>query len=138
MWFQNCLCLQFVEYWLYFVIFSVTIPEGDILLEYGEHLRILCILNVNHSSAVGKSSSDLVFFHDDRLMPQQLVKVINSTALEIYIEKPAISSSMYYCKLKVEETPAKVTYTAVCLNSVVVDRKYDSEDTKLLGDTNTV
>jgi hypothetical protein len=111
------------------VLFSVTIPRGDINLEYGNPLRILCILNTSHSAAVDKNSSDLVFFHDSREVPQEFVTVINSTALEIYIEKPPISSSMYYCKLKTKNKPAKDMYMAVCLNRVIVDCKYDSEDT---------
>lgn len=109
--------------------FPVTIPRGDIILEYGNPLRILCILNASHSAAVGKNSSDLVFFHDGKEVPQEFVTEVNSTALEIYIEKPPISSSMYYCKLKMKDKPAKDMYMAVCLNSVVVDSEYDSDDT---------
>lgn len=107
-------------------IFPVTIPRGDITLEYGNPLSILCILNTSHSAAVGKNSSDLVFFHDSKEVPQESVTVINSTTLKIYVEKPPISSGMYYCKLKVKDKPAKDMYMAVCLNRVVVDCEYDS------------
>jgi hypothetical protein len=107
----------------------VTIPRGDIILEYGEPLRILCVLNISHSAAAGKNSSDLVFFHDSNEVPHEFVTVVNSTTLEIYVEKPPISASMYYCKLKTKDIPDKDLYRAVCLNKVVVDRKYDSEGT---------
>jgi hypothetical protein len=112
----------------YSCLFSVTIPRGDIILEYGKPLTIFCVLNVSHPVAANKSSSDLVFFHDSKEVPQDLVTVVNSTTLEIHIEKPPISSSMYYCKLKTGEIPT-VTYTAICLNRVVVERKCASEGT---------
>jgi hypothetical protein len=99
----------------------VTIPRGDIILEYGEPLSILCILNKSHSAAAGKNSSDLVFFLDDSEVPKEFVKVVNSTTIEVYKEKPPMSSSMYYCKLK--DTSAKGPYMAVCLNKVIVDSK---------------
>jgi hypothetical protein len=99
----------------------VTIPRGDIDVEYGYPLKILCILNRGHSAAAGKNSSDLVFFRGDREVPKEFVTVVNSTTLEVYIEKPQRSSSMYYCKLK--DTPAKNEYMAVCLNKVSVDSK---------------
>ncbi|XP_069693403.1 cytokine receptor isoform X2 [Periplaneta americana] len=102
---------------------GVTIPKGDINLEYGNPLKILCVLNSNHSTAAGKNSSDIVFFHDNRKVPEEFVRVVNSTALEIFIEQPPVSSSMYYCKLKTKEEPAEDAYTAICLNRVVVDRK---------------
>jgi hypothetical protein len=101
--------------------FLVTIPRGDIVLEYGNPLKILCILNKSHSAAADKNSSDLVFFLDDSEVPQEFVTVVNSTTLQVYIEKPPISSSMYYCKLK--DTPAEDEYMAVCLNKVIVDSK---------------
>jgi hypothetical protein len=102
--------------------FLVTLPRGDIVLEYGgDPLHILCILNNSHSAAADKNSSDMVFFVDDSEVPQEFVRVVNSTTIEVHIEKPAISSSMYYCKLK--DTPREDEYTAVCLNKVIVDSK---------------
>jgi hypothetical protein len=81
---------------------------------------------MSHSEAKGKNSSDLVFYHGSNEVLREFVRVVNSTTLEMYVEKPPISSSMYYCKLKTNATPAQVTYTAVCLNKVIVDRKYNS------------
>ena len=98
----------------------MTIPRGDIVLKHGMNLSILCILNNSHSAAADKNSSDLVFFMDDSEVPEKYVRVVNSTTLEVYKEKPPISSSMY-CKLK--DTPAKDEYMAVCLNKVIVDSK---------------
>jgi hypothetical protein len=106
---------------LILLYFLVTIPRGDIILEYGNPLRILCILNTSHSAAVDKNSSDLVFFLDDSEVPKEYVTVVNSTTLEVYIEKPPMSSSMFYCKLKYMS--AKDPYMAVCLNKVMVDSK---------------
>jgi hypothetical protein len=99
----------------------VTVPRGDIVLEYGNSLRISCILNISHSAAEGKNSSDLVFFRDNSAVQKEFVTVVNSTTLEYFDEKPPVSSSMYYCKLK--DTPDNDTYMAVCLNKVIVDSK---------------
>jgi hypothetical protein len=101
--------------------FLVTIPRGDIVLEYGNPLRILCILNTSHSAAADKNSSDLVFFIDKTEVLKKYVRVVNSTTLEVYIEKPPMSSSMYYCKLR--DMSTKEQYMAVCLNKVTVDSK---------------
>lgn len=100
---------------------GVTVPRGDIVLEYGNSLRISCILNISHSAAEGKNSSDLVFFRDNSAVQKEFVTVVNSTTLEYFDEKPPVSSSMYYCKLK--DTPDNDTYMAVCLNKVIVDSK---------------
>lgn len=99
----------------------MTIPRGDIVLEYEDNLKILCILDKSHLAAADKNSSDLVFFHDSSEVPEEHVTVVNSTTLQLYIKKPPISSSMYYCKLK--DTPVKDLYMAVCLNKVIVDSK---------------
>ena len=99
----------------------MTIPRGDIILEYGNPLKILCILNTSHSAAADKNSSDLVFFLGDSEVPKEYVTVVNSTTLEVYIEKPPVSSSMYYCKLK--DMSVKDPYMAVCLNKVIIDSK---------------
>jgi hypothetical protein len=101
--------------------FLVTIPRGDIVLEYGKNLKILCILDKSHSAAADKNSSDLVFFHDNSEVSEEFVTVVNSTTLQLYIKRPPISSSMYYCRLKV--APDKDMYMAVCLNKVTVDSK---------------
>jgi hypothetical protein len=101
--------------------FLVTIPQGDIEVKYGDSLNITCILNNNHAAAAHKNSSDLVFFHNYSEVRKEFVRVVNSTTIEVNIEKPPISSSMYYCKLK--DTPVKNEYMAVCLNRVIVDSK---------------
>lgn len=102
---------------------GVTIPRGDIILHLESDLKILCILDKSHPAAAGKNSSHLVFFHDYREVPEEFVTVVNSTTLQLYIKRPPVSSSMYYCKLK--DTPDKDMYTAVCLNKVIVDKKPD-------------
>ena len=102
--------------------FPVTIPRGDIEVKYGDPLRILCILDVSHPAAADKNSSDLVFFHDNSEVQKEFLTVVNSTTLQVYIETPPKSSSMYYCKLKVT-TPTRNEYMAVCLNKVFVDSK---------------
>jgi len=99
----------------------VTIPQGDIEVKYGDSLNITCILNSSHPAAAHKNSSDLVFFHNYSEVGKKFVRVVNSTTIEVNIEKPPISSSMYYCKLK--DTPEKDMYMAVCLNKVIVDSK---------------
>ena len=90
-------------------------------MKYGDSLNITCILNSSHPAAAHKNSSDLVFFHNYSEVGKKFVRVVNSTTIEVNIEKPPISSSMYYCKLK--DTPEKDMYMAVCLNKVIVDSK---------------
>lgn len=97
---------------------GMTVPRGDITLEYGNPFRLQCILNTNHSKAIGRNVSDIHIFRDDKEVPKEFLRVINSTTLEVYVEKPPISSSMYYCKMKNGDS-----YTALCLNKVVIERK---------------
>ncbi|XP_063994915.1 cytokine receptor isoform X2 [Diachasmimorpha longicaudata] len=98
-----------------------TWPAGDIVLEEGEPLRILCMLNKTYIDAEfpGKNASDLVFFRSDREMEPEFIQIINETAIEMFVEEPPPSKDMYYCKLRLNDGYSK-KYEAVCLNNVVV------------------
>ena len=104
------------------MLFTVTYPQGDIILEYGDPFRLQCILNTNHSQAKGKNVTDLRFFRDEEEVPEEFLRIVNSTTLEVYVEKPPISSSIYYCKMRERNS----TYTAVCLNKVIIEREYST------------
>ncbi|KZC12905.1 Cytokine receptor [Dufourea novaeangliae] len=101
-----------------------TWPPGDIVLEYGQSLRILCILNQTFMDAEfpGKNVSDLVFFRNKKEMEPQYISVINETTISLDVERPPPAEDMYYCKLKLHNDYNK-QYEAVCLNKVVVGFK---------------
>nr|XP_003707987.1 PREDICTED: uncharacterized protein LOC100878272 [Megachile rotundata]XP_012151607.1 PREDICTED: uncharacterized protein LOC100878272 [Megachile rotundata] len=101
-----------------------TWPQGDIVLEYGQSLRILCILNQTFVDAEfpGKNSSDLVFFRNEKEMEPQFITVINETTISLDVGKPPPAENMYYCKLRRPNDHSK-QYEAVCLNKVVVGFK---------------
>lgn len=97
---------------------GVTIPSGDIILEYGSPLKILCML----TKLELRNASSLIFYHNDAVVPKEFLTVINATTVELYVEKPAASNSMYYCKLRAEPDLG-LPENPVCLNTVVVGFK---------------
>ncbi|KAK2586334.1 hypothetical protein KPH14_010628 [Odynerus spinipes] len=101
-----------------------TWPQGDIVLEYGQSLKILCILNKMHIDFAfpGKNSSDLVFFRNMKEMEPEYITIVNETTISMYIEKPPPAEDMYYCKLRLSNDSNK-QYEAVCLNKVVIGYK---------------
>ncbi|XP_015122629.1 cytokine receptor [Diachasma alloeum] len=101
-----------------------TWPAGDIVLEVGRPLRILCMLNKTYIDAEfpGKNASDLIFFRSNREMEPEFIKIINETTIEMFVEKPPPSKDMYYCKLRLNDGYSK-KYEAVCLNNVVIGSK---------------
>ncbi|XP_076178162.1 cytokine receptor domeless [Ptiloglossa arizonensis] len=101
-----------------------TWPQGDIVLEHGQSLRILCILNQTFMDAEfpGKNASDLVFFRSNKEMDPQFITIINETTISLDIEKPPPAEEMYYCKLRLNNDYNKQE-EAVCLNKVVVGFK---------------
>ncbi|XP_066588811.1 uncharacterized protein [Prorops nasuta] len=100
-----------------------TWPQGDIVLEYGKSLQILCILNKTSIDAVypGKNASDLVFFRNKKRMEAEYIKTVNETTISLDVTKPPPAEDMYYCKLRLQDyfKPDE----AVCLNKVVIGFK---------------
>ncbi|XP_043257067.1 uncharacterized protein LOC122399986 isoform X2 [Colletes gigas] len=101
-----------------------TWPQGDIVLEHGQSLRILCILNQTFvdTEFPGGNASDLVFFRNKKEMEPQFITIINETTISLDVERPPPAEDMYYCKLRVHNDKNK-QYEAVCLNKVVVGFK---------------
>lgn len=99
---------------------GVTVPNGDIILEYGSPLEILCVLNPWNNE--GRNASSLIFYHNAALVPPEFLSVVNSTTLRLYVEKPPPSNSMYYCKLKANPELG-LPEVPVCLNTVAVGYK---------------
>lgn len=99
-------------------MFAVTIPSGDIILEYGSPLEIFCVLSPSVVSQ-GFNSSHLVFYHTSHPVMPEFISLVNESTARLYVERPVPMKEMYYCKLSngTEETP-------VCLNSVAVGSKY--------------
>ncbi|XP_046745303.1 cytokine receptor-like [Diprion similis] len=101
-----------------------TWPQGDISLEYGQTLRIYCILDdtLMGSRLNSTNSTDLVFLRNGREMESEYVSVINETTIVLHVEKPEPSNDMYYCKLRVNNG-YEPRYEAVCLNKVTIGFK---------------
>ncbi|CAK9799872.1 Cytokine receptor [Anthophora plagiata] len=101
-----------------------TWPQGDIVLEYGQPLRILCILNQTFVDAEfpGKNASDLVFSRNEKELDSPFVTIINETTISLDVEKPPPADDTYYCKLRLQNDYNK-QHEAVCFNKVVVGFK---------------
>lgn len=101
-----------------------TWPQGDIVLEYGQSLRIFCMLNKTFIDTIfpGKNASDLVFFRNKKEMQPEYITIVNETTISMYVEKPPPAEDMYYCKLRLNNGYNK-QYEAVCLNKVVIGFK---------------
>ncbi|CAL7946416.1 unnamed protein product [Xylocopa violacea] len=101
-----------------------TWPQGDIVLEYGQPLRILCILNqtVIDAKFPGKNASDLVFSRNKKEILPEFIEIVNETTISLYVEKPEPAEDMYYCKLRLQNNHNK-PHEPVCLNKVVVGFK---------------
>ncbi|XP_066903287.1 cytokine receptor, partial [Halyomorpha halys] len=97
------------------VIPGVTVPKGDIIVEYGNPLEILCILR----TPTVYNSSLLRFYHDREEVSKELLSIVNETTLRLFVEKPPISSRLYFCKLMT----APNEFKGVCLNYVFVGTK---------------
>ncbi|XP_076280238.1 cytokine receptor domeless isoform X2 [Lasioglossum baleicum] len=97
-----------------------TWPQGDIVLEYGQSLKILCILN---KTLPGRNASDLVFFRNNKEMEPQFITIINETTISLDVEQPPPAEDMYYCKLRPQNDSNKKAAEAICLNKVVVGYK---------------
>lgn len=61
----------------FFVLFLVTIPKGDIIIEEGEPLEIYCKLHDNYVEEIEKSgkvaSDHITFYRNNASLPEELV-----------------------------------------------------------------
>lgn len=108
------------------LVFAGTWPKGDITIEFGKPLKILCVLNETFvgSRFPGRNASDLIFIRNNKRVEDEYVRVYNQTAIEFYMQKPPASEDMYYCKLKNNNLDHdKDAHEAVCLNKVVIGCK---------------
>ncbi|KAL6427265.1 hypothetical protein ACFW04_008687 [Cataglyphis niger] len=94
-----------------------TVPRGDIIIKYGNPLRIMCVLNETYVNKhfPGKNSSNLIFFRNDKKMEPEYITVINRTTIMLYNELPPPGDNMYYCQLNLSNKDV-----GVCLNKVVI------------------
>ncbi|XP_018407282.1 PREDICTED: uncharacterized protein LOC108783250 [Cyphomyrmex costatus] len=95
-----------------------TWPQGDIIIQHGKPLSMLCLLNdtIVKRDYPNKDAGNLRFFRNNQELKSEFVTVINETTIELFIKTPPPSDDMYNCKLQVKEND----YIAVCLNKVVV------------------
>lgn len=99
-----------------FLIILVTVPGGDIALEYGNGvpLEITCVLdpdneivkNLFHNDTTtdddGESknpSQRIIFYKNSDLVPREYMTIINSTAAKLLIPNPPYGHDIFYCSL---------------------------------------
>ncbi|XP_018565709.1 cytokine receptor [Anoplophora glabripennis] len=94
-----------------------TMPQGDITLRYGEALNITCNLCKEAVDKYGlNASSRLYFTRDNKSIPPEMVKIINSTSINLYIaEHPKTKEANYYCYFNATEGSQMI-----CMNVVYV------------------
>ncbi|VVC42350.1 Fibronectin type III,Immunoglobulin-like fold [Cinara cedri] len=97
---------------------GMTVPRGDIVLEYGNHkpLEITCILDPDNeivqsmfprrSDVNGdenrisiQPSQKIQFFKNEDLVPAEYVTIVNSTAARLFVPDPPAGLDIYYCML---------------------------------------
>lgn len=92
-----------------------TVPNGDILIEYGNQLEILCVLYDDYVEKHGpNASARITFERNNDTLPREMVEIVNTSTVRLHIEKPPKSVSMYTCGIDSK---------AVCLNNVYVGSK---------------
>lgn len=107
---------------------AVTVPRGDIFLEYGSGapLVITCVLDPdddmvrrlsppsgrddgaagNGTDAAWRRPSDrIVFFKDDNRVPELYVSVLNATAAQLGIPNPPAGRALFSCMLRLNDPP---------------------------------
>lgn len=108
-------------------MFLGTWPHGDIILQHGQPLKILCILNQTYIDEFypGKNVSDLVFFHNKKEMEPEFITVVNKTTISMDVQLPPPADDVYYCKLRLDKYKNNEDNedVAVCLNKVVIGCK---------------
>lgn len=97
-----------------------TEPQGDIVIKYGNSLKIYCILNQTYMDIhhPDKNSSDLVFFRNSKEIGSEYITIVNSTAIYLTLRRPPLSESMFYCQMRTGDADQR--HVAVCLNKVVI------------------
>lgn len=98
---------------------GITYPRGDITLEVGSNLTILCMLNETHPDALNRNASHLLFYNRTKPVSSDKITILNKTTIELNMFNVSKSKSNFYCKLKYEKNVQK----GVCLNMVYVDTK---------------
>lgn len=98
---------------------GITYPRGDITLEVGSNLTILCMLNETHPDALNRNASNLLFYNGTKPVSSDKITILNKTTIELDMFNVSKSKSNFYCKLKCENNIQK----GVCLNMVYVDTK---------------
>ncbi|CAH1153652.1 unnamed protein product [Phaedon cochleariae] len=102
-----------------------TVPRGDIVLEYGQPLNITCNMYEDIAEKYGENaSSGLYFTHGNQVIPHEMVEIVNSTSIRLYIERPwKVANENFYCNFNESLfTPhSRITeVNLVCMNVVIV------------------
>uniref|UniRef100_A0AAG5DXJ2 Fibronectin type-III domain-containing protein n=1 Tax=Anopheles atroparvus TaxID=41427 RepID=A0AAG5DXJ2_ANOAO len=74
-------------------------PQEPIYREVNDTFRLKCTLDVHSRDARGWNSSSLMFYRAEKPVPREQVKIINSTTIELTVERAQPSYDAYTCKL---------------------------------------
>jgi len=100
------------------IIILVTIPRGDIVIEYGTGvpLEITCVLDPdnekvrnlyrNHTADGGEAytpSQRILFYKNAERVSRQYMTIINSTAAQLRIPNPPAGRDTFYCTLLLDD-----------------------------------
>ncbi|BES90108.1 FN3 [Nesidiocoris tenuis] len=101
-------------------LYGVTIPRGDIYVQYGNLLEIYCSLTRSKDDHHGRkyNSSNLFFSYDNDPVESNYVTIVNETTIKLEMEPPRWKKLMH-CSLRLDDG----TMPLVCLNYVFVGDK---------------
>lgn len=96
----------------------MTIPQGDIIKQEGDKLEIFCILHDEYmNTADHLNSSYLVFQKDDKLLPNEMIEVVNASTIRLYVENVTASTNNFICRFN------NTKKENICMNKVAIDSK---------------
>nr|XP_023020185.1 cytokine receptor-like [Leptinotarsa decemlineata] len=98
-----------------------TIPRGDIVVEYDKSLNITCNLYPDIAKKCENASSYLYFVRNQDPIPKDMIEIVNSSSIRLYIDKPSkVDSDNYYCRFNESFQENGKDYRLVCMNTVSV------------------
>ncbi|KAF2899048.1 hypothetical protein ILUMI_07128 [Ignelater luminosus] len=72
---------------------------GNIIyVEHGKSVNLYCVIKGDYIGA--NDSKQLYFTRNNVTLSDDLIRIMNSTAIKLYLRKPPISESIYTCKSK--------------------------------------
>ncbi|KAK9889376.1 hypothetical protein WA026_004652 [Henosepilachna vigintioctopunctata] len=94
-----------------------TVPNGDIMVKYGDPLDIYCILHKEEVEKIGPNAiNHLVFQRNSEVLNQEMIQVVNQTTIKLHVDKPSkAKQDNYWCIFR-----TGALNKSVCMNIVYV------------------